>query len=297
MVVAALSGFTSVAPAQQFSRAERIDTTVAMERRATLSVSVYSGRVNVIGGSGSSARIVGRVDRGEVEIRARLGNVSVNAQPDGGRGGSAELDITVPVGTRVVLESFSAPLSIRGVKGEVKTESLSGSVQVTDAVGKVSVEAVSGRIEVSQVDGDVRAEAVSGTVTISDVEGDVESESVSGRVSILRSKSKSVRAESVSGSVTYSGTFDPAGNYVFKSHSGVLTVGMPPQTGATVSLQTYSGNVDSDFPVTLESGKSRMGHESQFEFRIGNGRSRIVLETFSGNIRIQRSANLDEREQ
>jgi len=56
-----------------------------------------------------------------------------------------------------------------------------------------------------------------------------------------------------------------------------------------VSLQTFSGTVDSDFPVTMESGKQQSGHESRFEFRIGDGRSRIVLETFSGNIIIQRS--------
>jgi DUF4097 and DUF4098 domain-containing protein YvlB len=71
---------------------------------------------------------------------------------------------------------------------------------------------------------------------------------------------------------------------------------MPADAGATVSLQTFSGNVDSDFPVTLETGRSRMGHESRFQFKIGNGRSRIVLETFSGDIKIQRSTNSDNKE-
>jgi hypothetical protein len=39
-----------------------------------------------------------------------------------------------------------------------------------------------------------------------------------------------------------------------------------------------------------------MGHESRFQFKIGNGRSRIVLETFSGDIKIQRSTNSDNKE-
>lgn len=98
------------------------------------------------------------------------------------------------------------------------------------------------------------------------------------------------------GAIGYSGAIEPAGNYVLKSHSGRLSLGLPANAGATVSLQTFSGNVDSDFPVTMEAGVSRMGHESRFEFRIGNGRTRIVTETFSGDIRIQRSTNSNDRE-
>ncbi|MEO7368145.1 MAG: DUF4097 family beta strand repeat-containing protein, partial [Gemmatimonadaceae bacterium] len=183
-----------------------------------------------------------------------------------------------------------------GVKGEAKIESLSGNVVVSDAVGKVHVATVGGNIDISRVDGDVRAEAVAGRVELTNIDGDIESESVSGRIMMNGAKSKSVRAETVSGSVTYNGTFDPAGNYVFKSHSGRLTMGLPADAGATVSLETFSGNVDSDFPVTLESGNSRNGHESRFEFRIGHGRSRVVAETFSGDIRIQRGTTLTDRE-
>ena len=98
-----------------------------------------------------------------------------------------------------------------------------------------------------------------------------------------------MRAETVAGPVSYVGAFDPSGNYSFKTHAGRLTLGVPSSTGATVSLETFSGQVDSDFPVTLESGRSRMGHESRFEFRLGDGRSRVLIETFSGNIKIQRS--------
>lgn len=296
LVVAALAAPAAAEAQQSTAYRQRVDTSVTIERGGTLSVSVYSGRVNVVGGSGSTVRIRGTVERGDMDLRARPGSVTISTQPDGPRGGRADLDITVPTGTRVVLEGFSAPFAVRGVKGEAKVESLSGSIVVSDAIGKVSVSTVSGSIEVSQVKGDVRAEAVSGRLDLNGIEGDIEGESVSGRVWMTRANARSVRAETVSGSIGYSGTFDPAGNYVFKSHSGRLTMGLPAGAGATVSLETFSGNVDSDFPVTLESGTTRSGHESKFEFRIGNGRSRIVAETFSGDIRIQRSTTVDNRE-
>ena len=296
MVAAALMAPAIAGAQESYGYREKVDTSVTIEKGGTLSVSVYSGRVNVVGTNGNTVRIRGTVEKGEMEIRARSTSVTVSTQPEGPRGGRADLDITVPVGTRIAMEGFSAPFSVRGVKGETKVESLSGSIIVVDAVGRVNVGSVSGSIQVSQVKGDVRAEAVSGSLDLTDIDGDIEGESVSGRILMTNANARSVRAETVSGSVGYSGTFDPAGNYIFKSHSGRLTMGMPADAGATVSLETFSGNVDSDFPVTLESGSTRSGHESKFEFRIGNGRSRIVAETFSGDIRIQRSTTRDNRE-
>jgi hypothetical protein len=296
-----MSAAGTLAAAQQANAQtdrQRVDTTVNIDRGATLSVSVYTGRVSVTNGAGSQVRIQGYADRGELEIRARATGVSISSEPDGPHGSRAELDITVPVGTRVVLDGFSAPFSIRGVKGEAKVESLSGDVIVSDAVGKVSVETVSGNIDVDRVDGDVTTEAVSGRVSLTNIKGDIDTETVSGRLTMTGIQANSVRAESVAGSISYDGTFNETGNYVFKSHAGRLTLGLPANTGATVSLQTFSGNVDSDFPVTLEPANVKgAGHEVKFEFRIGNGRSRIVAETFSGNIRIMRGTTSQSRDQ
>ncbi len=286
----------STASAQDFDRPQRVDTTLALEKNGTVSVSIYSGHVNVVGTSGSQVRIRGTTERDELDIRDRMGSISVSLEPDRGHGGRAELELTVPIGTSVILESFSGPLSVRGVKGEVKLEALSGDLQVSDAVGSVSAEAVSGNVDISKVDGNVRAESVSGSVAVADVDGEIATESVSGRINIMRAKSKSARAETVSGSVGYTGTIDPTGNYVFKTHSGRLTLGIPTTASASISLETFSGSVDSDFPVTMEGGRTQSGHESRFQFRIGDGRARITLETFSGNIVIQRGTNIDNRE-
>jgi DUF4097 and DUF4098 domain-containing protein YvlB len=293
---ATFAGVASTAGAQSFDSPQRVDTTVSLERGGTVSVSVWSGHVNVTGNSGSSVRIRGTVERDAMEVRARSSNVTISMESEYRHGGRAELDITVPEGTSVVIEGYSASYVIQAVKAAVKAETLSGSIRVTDARGKVNVSAVSGNVDVTDIDGDVRAESVSGTITMSGIEGDIEGESVSGEVSISRAKSRSVRAETVSAAIAYRGTFDPSGTYTFKSHSGQLLLGMPADAGASVTMQTFSGNVDSDFPVTLESGRQRLGHESRMEFKVGNGRSRVVVETFSGDIKIQRSTTSDNRE-
>ena len=296
VVFLALAFGAGVAGAQNIDRPQRVDTTVSLERNATLSVSIHAGRVNVTGVPGSSAHIKGSIERGVLDIRSRASGVTIDTDPEGPLAGRVDLDITVPIGTSVVLEAVSAPFTVRGVKGEVQTENVNGDVDVADAVGRVDAETVSGDVTVTQVKGDVRVEGVNGTVTVSNVDGDVGAETVSGGIALSRVGSKSVRAETVAGRIGFNGKFDPAGSYSFKSHAGALTIGVPANTGATVSLETFNGSVESDFPVTLESGHGRRGHESRMEFRIGDGRSRIVLETFSGSIKIQRSTNRDDQE-
>lgn len=284
------------AGAQNDRYREKFDTTVTMDHGGSVSLSVYSGHVNVVGMSGNKVGVRGFVDRRELKFEARSGSVRMSIEPDGRRGGSAELDITVPIGTRVQIDGFSAPYTVKGVKGEVKLESMSGNIEVADAVGRTAIETVSGNIFASNIGGDLRVESVSGRLDITNVNGDIESGSVSGHIWINGAQSKSVKAETVSGSVAYTGTVDPSGSYEFTSHSGRITLGVPGDIGATVSLETFSGNVDSDFPVTMGSGTNRIGRDSKFEFKIGNGRAHITLESFSGNIRIQRGTSRDNRE-
>lgn len=276
---------------------QRVDTAVTIDRQGTVNVSLFSGRVRVAGAGGSQVRVRGSVEPGGFELRTSPAGVRITVEPNARRSrGAGELELTVPFGTHVVLETHSASVAVAGVKGDVKAESLSGGISIADAAGKVIAESVSGGIEISRLTGDLRVESVSGRLELSGISGDIDAESVSGRITVVGARSKSVRAESVSGRVAYSSPLDPAGNYKFASHSGTLTLALPSASGATVSLETFSGNVDSDFPVTLQSGTSGRHHDNKFEFRIGNGRARVIAETFSGNILIRRGLDRDNPE-
>jgi DUF4097 and DUF4098 domain-containing protein YvlB len=276
---------------------ETLDTTVTLDRQATVDLSLMSGRVEVIGGSGSQAHVKATSSRGDIQFDAGPGRLRLSVDPGRRGNGDAQFEVTVPAGTRVLVNSLSAPLSIRGVKGEVDANSVSGSIDINDATRKVKAESVSGNVEVSQVVGDVRASSVSGRVEVDDVTGDLEAESVSGRVVMTRAHSKYVRAGTVSGRVAYAGTFEPAGSYEFKSHSGSIRLSLPKDVGAQVRIETFSGAVDSDFPVTLQPAKLNNGSNGRIEFKIGDGRSRIIAESFSGSIRIERGDGRDSKDE
>ncbi|MEO5590209.1 MAG: hypothetical protein ABIS03_11535, partial [Gemmatimonadaceae bacterium] len=92
------------------------------------------------------------------------------------------------------------------------------------------------------------------------------------------------------------GVIDPSGTYTFKSHSGAVTLTIPANTGATLSVKSFSGRASSDFPVTLQPSEWRRGTGTNLELKLGNGRSRIVAETFSGSVNINSSSTTENRE-
>ena len=106
--------------------------------------------------------------------------------------------------------------------------------------------------------GDVDATSLNGTVSLTDVQGPtVKAESTSGNIELIGIVSPDVEASTVSGEVEFVGPLDPKGRYDFQSHSGAVTLTIPPTTSARFSVETFSGEVDSDFPFTLQPNRER----------------------------------------
>jgi len=169
----------------------------------------------------------------------------------------------------VTAETVTGSVSLRGGKGNIRLNSINGGVEVVGAralLGTIQVGAVNDDIVVRDVIGRVRAEAVNGDVDLSRVISD------------------DVEVSTVSGDVRYDGTFDDGGNYHFASHSGDLVVLLPERPDVAVTVDTFSGEFLSSFPVQLQGTK----HGKQFSFTLGAGRAELGLESFSGTIRLVR---------
>jgi DUF4097 and DUF4098 domain-containing protein YvlB len=170
---------------------------------------------------------------------------------------------------------------------EVEAHSVSGSVEVTDAGTRATLESVSGDVKGERIGGPLRANSVSGELSFRDIAGDAEAETVSGDITLDNVRAKYVRANTVSGTVNFSGSIDPTGRYELHSHSGDLELRFAQPINANFSIETFSGDVDSDCPMTLmPSGNDRSHSGKRMEFRMGKGGARITAETFSGDVRI-----------
>lgn len=269
----------------------RIDTVVPFNRGGTVDLSLMSGRIKVTGWDRQEVKVVASSDNGRLRFSASQQRVSLEVDRNGG---AVQYDVTVPRATKLSLEAISGSITATGVGGETEAQSVSGNVDISDATKEVSAESVSGSVTVANVTGNLSAQSTSGTVTIRNVTGDIEAETVSGRILLDGIRSTSVRTETVSASASYTGSIDAGGRYSFVSHSGVLRLNLPANLGAVFSVETYNGDVDSDFPVTMQPGQGRNSHD-RFEFTIGNGKARVSLETFSGKIIINRVGDANDR--
>jgi len=289
------------AKAQEYRGRTRVDTTVRLDRGGAVDLSLISGKIHVTGWDRPDVKVSASIDRGVLRFDANSSRVSLSVDDadDNNRGrrrhdvGDARYEVMVPRGSRLILEAVSGDISASGSQGEIEASSVSGDVDVTGGAREVSVDAVSGSVHAAQVNGNLRAESVSGDVRVETVSGNVEGSSVSGNIRLIGIQSKDVRAETVSGDIVYSGSIEAGGKYSFDSHSGTVRLNIPRGAGAQFSVETFSGDVTTDFTVTVPpTGKRRNG---RMEFTIGDGRAKVTAQTFSGRIVINSGSDSTTR--
>ncbi|MEO7822378.1 MAG: DUF4097 family beta strand repeat-containing protein [Gemmatimonadaceae bacterium] len=267
----------------------QIDTTVRIDRQGTVDLSLISGTIRVTGWDRPDVRI-SAVATGDARLRfdANSNRITLTVDHHGRRGhnnrGDARYDVSVPRGTRLSLEAVSGDVTATGSQGEIDASSVSGDVEVTAGVREVNIESVSGGVRASQVNGNLRAESVSGSVRAETVAGSVDASTVSGTIRLVGIQSRDVRTETVSGDILYTGSIDAGGKYGFESHSGTIRLNIPRTSGAHVSVETFSGNVSTDFTAGYRRPADRGRQGGRYEFTIGDGRARISASSFSGRI-------------
>jgi len=167
---------------------------------------------------------------------------------------------------------------------------------VVDASDFVDVGSMSGEIRLERIRGRTRIGMTSGDLELDGIYGDLEIRAVSCDMVLRRVESSDVRIGTTSGDITYEGTVDPKGKYDISTHSGSVRFAVPANMGATLSLQSFSGDVESAFPMTLQPGQIRRQRGRKMEFTVGGGGARVTITTFSGDITIERGSARGKQE-
>jgi DUF4097 and DUF4098 domain-containing protein YvlB len=270
----------------------RVDTTVALGQGAVVDLSLVSGEIVVTGWTRGEARVKASTERGSINFLHSAQRLSLETRSLRGRSGDTRYELTVPEGTRVLMRSTSGDLKVSGVKGEVEARSVSGDVSVSDATRSVTIETVSGEVIGGRVAGDLHGTSVSGDVALDGITGDVDFTSVSGEIALVNARSRRVHLAAVSGDLAFQGPLDAAGRYEFGTHSGNVELTLPADASAVVSVQTFSGTMDSQFQLTMQPAPAGTGRNGRrMEFTLGRGGPRVSAETFSGNINLERGAS------
>lgn len=264
-----------------------VDTSFSFDRRGQVSLTIGSGDIVVTAWDRDQIRIHATTESGGVRLDASTSRVVV--EPRGGYGGGeSRYEVTVPIGTRIVARAQSGDIAISGTHADIDARSQSGDIKIEDAANRLDIGTLSGDIEVHAAIGDVQIKSVSGDIRLTDFKGDFEGETVSGSIDLTNAVGRLVRSHTTSGDLSYEGSIDPSGRYELSAHSGDIRLAIPSNASAQLSVSTWSGTLDSDFPITLRPGEHGIGsgQAKRFTFDIGAGAARIDAETFSGDITI-----------
>ncbi len=241
------------ASAQDFQRSYRL---AAGDQ---INIRNVSGDVRVTGYDGAAILVTGfkeGPDRELVQIEDRSSSNRVDVRvryPDHCHcNASVRFEVQVP---RTINYHFD------------QLSSVSGDIEVTSLTGTLNVKSVSGDVRVKDVTGPVSASAVSGSVRVEEVVGLVNAKSVSGDVEVAISQ------------------LEGAGKMEFSSTSGSVSVRLPAQLDAEVSMSTLSGSLICDFPLQIEERGLRLGRSANG--RVGSGLRTLRISSVSGSVSLK----------
>jgi len=263
----------------------RIDTTFAFDKSGTVTVTAGNGDIIINGASGNTVHVRATSDDDNLRLDASAARLSVESSDR--HNGDTRFELTVPYGVRVIARSQSGDISIRTTRGEVEAHAQSGDVLIEDAT-RLDVNTLSGGITAANITGDIAVASTSGDVKVSDLRGDIDIGTVSGDITLRGVTAKNARAKTTSGDVLYDGTIDKMGRYDFSTNSGDVGLHIPRDASAQLTVSTWNGEFQSDFPVMLRPGEHGIGSSTskRLTFEINGGGARINTETFSGDVTV-----------
>src|SRR5258705_7598995 len=107
----------------------RVDTTVRLDRGGAVDLSLISGKIRVTGWDRPEVKISASIESGYLRFNANSSRVSLSVEDsdnDGRRGrrhndsGDARYDVSVPRGSRLILEAVSGDVISKGSQGEIE---------------------------------------------------------------------------------------------------------------------------------------------------------------------------------
>lgn len=212
---------------------------------------------------------------------------------------SISYEIVTPVETRLRSETGSGDQVIDGLRGPVKAETGSGSLKLSRIGGEVRANTGSGDVELTAINGSVSADTGSGSIQALGIAGAFTGDTGSGDVHLQQTAPGPVKVDTGSGNVELSGVRgpvvvdtgsgditvagQPGGEWKLEAGSGNITVRVPAQAAFDLHVQTDSGRITLDHPVTVQGVIGR----TEVRGKVQGGGVLIEVKTGSGNIRVE----------
>jgi hypothetical protein len=233
--------------------------------------------------SGTAGDNVEQVDVSSAGNRTSIHVVSRSAH-NWGTDGEAHLIVHVPAKSAVMAALVSANFKVSGVLGDLKLQTVSGSVS-GEAGGDVRAATVSGDVRLTARAAKViEVRTISGDIRLTGGGGEVDITTVSGGGTIELSEVTRGRFKSVSGDLTVALSLLADGRIDGESVSGNVNLKFGTAPNAEFDVQSVSGDIRNCFgPKPME---SRYGPGSRLQFKNGEARAHVRVNTKSGDVEL-----------
>ncbi|HET7042557.1 MAG TPA: DUF4097 family beta strand repeat-containing protein [Gemmatimonadales bacterium] len=263
-----------------------LDTTFAVRQGQRLSVDNFGGSIKVTAWNQDRIRVSSSGNGDPFTVSAGSVTLRISTHDEDHGPGESDLTLQVPAWMDLELSGNEVDISTKGTRGAVQANTVEGSITIDGGEGAIEANSVEGDIAVSNVRGRIQLNTTEGTVTLANISGtDLDVETVDGGIEMTGVTVPNVEANTVDGNIRWTGALAAGGTFRFTTHDGDLTLTLPGEPDATVSVDTFDGSLESDWPVTLHGTSQR-----KMNFTLGTGRARLELSSFDGTIGLKRGA-------
>lgn len=244
---------------------------VGAAANVTVTLCVMAGQITVHGWNKNEVRArsseaeqieLKRVELpGEQSALAKKIDVFIDDKGDerGPRGdcqASADVDLDVPQGATVQIQTRDGDINIVGVtaayagsqNGDISINHVTQKIEAGSIGGSISIKDSSGRVTLTTAGGGIEASNVSSV----EADDSFEVTSVSGDIQLEKVGQAKLNAKSVTGNINLVGALAHKGEYGFNTMSGDVTLALPADASfRLVAKLSQDGEIITDFPLTL----------------------------------------------
>jgi len=241
----------------RYSAQQEISKSFTTESNPEIVVESFNGSIDVLAGIDNRNNVKATVtkhtrgktkeaaqddlDNIEVSI-TREGNtihvVAINTDNDSWHGRGASVELEIPAGALLDLNTSNGQITVTGASGAVNAESSNGKIQIEGSNGPLTLHTSNGGITVKGGIGRLDLKTGNGAIDVA-------------------SKLVLVDAQTSNGSIRFDGTL-AAGENSFHTSNGKISVHLPSEASFRVDAQTSNGRITSDYP--LKERKTREEH-------------------------------------
>jgi DUF4097 and DUF4098 domain-containing protein YvlB len=233
-------------------------------------VNSVNGNIEVSAGPGNEVLVQATLrdaPRVKYEVSQMGNTITVDVQTSKQLGifgsAGADVSITAPAETDVVLNTSNGFIELHGLEG-------SGSLKSSN--GKIALDSVRGNFDGGTSNGLIEANAVEGSVILKTSNGKIDLRDVHGEFDI----------ESSNGGVFFSGNMTAGGSNRLVTSNGDVVVELQGEPSVVLDAETSNGEVSSELPIV-----ATVTRKERLVGKIGDGEAELYIRTSNGDITIR----------